>query len=85
MNQKQKALIAITIIAVICLAAGTTLFAVQPKTSNLKIVTTIYALAYMSQEIGGEYIEVTQLVPDNTEIHAWEPSASDIVTTNDAT
>jgi zinc transport system substrate-binding protein len=84
MNQKQKALITITIIAVICLAAATTLFATQPKTNNLKIVATFYPLAYMSQEIGGDHVEVTQLVPDNTEIHSWEPSSSDIVTTNDA-
>ncbi len=84
MNQKQKALITIIVVIIIAVSAATALLTTQPKTSNLKIVATIYPLAYMSQEIGGDHVEVTQLIPDNTEIHAWEPASSDIVLTNDA-
>ncbi|NLE04666.1 MAG: zinc ABC transporter solute-binding protein [Crenarchaeota archaeon] len=79
MNSKQKALIAIIIIGIIGIAAGAMVFLSQQQTTKLRIVATFYPLAFICQEIGGEYVQVTQLVPDNTEIHSWEPSASSIV------
>jgi zinc transport system substrate-binding protein len=84
MNTKQKIFLA-SIILIIIIAIGATAFSVQaPKSDKISIVATFYPLAYLSQEIGGDYIEVTQLVPSNTEIHSWEPSASNIVATEDA-
>jgi zinc transport system substrate-binding protein len=47
-------------------------------------VATFYPLAYFAREIGGDYVTVTQLVPDNTELHAWQPSTADIVAANEA-
>jgi zinc transport system substrate-binding protein len=41
-------------------------------------------LTYLSQEIGGDHVQVTQLVPSNTEIHSWEPSASHIAAVENA-
>lgn len=84
MNTKQKMFFAVTIIIIIGISAGSALLIIPPKSSNLKIVATFYPLAYLSQQIGGDHVEVTQLVPDNTEIHSWEPSASHIVATQDA-
>jgi zinc transport system substrate-binding protein len=84
MNRKQKALIASTIIIIIAIAAVSTLFVAKPKSANLKIVATFYPLAFLSQEIGGDHVEVVQLVPNNTEIHSWEPTASHILATEDA-
>jgi zinc transport system substrate-binding protein len=52
--------------------------------SKLKVVTTFYPLTYLAQQIGGDQIEVTQLIPNNTELHGWEPSASHIMATEDA-
>jgi zinc transport system substrate-binding protein len=38
----------------------------------------------MTQQIGGECIEITQLIPNNTEIHNWEPSTSHITAAENA-
>ncbi|MGD6805588.1 MAG: metal ABC transporter substrate-binding protein [Candidatus Bathyarchaeia archaeon] len=84
MNSKQKILIATIVLIGIVAIAAVALTSFTPKTDKLTIVATFYPLAYMSEKIGGDYVSVTQLVPDNTEIHSWEPSASDIVATDDA-
>ena len=66
------------LIAAILIVVASTLLAPSPPTNKLKVVATIYPLAFLTQEIGGEHVHLTQLVPSNTEIHNWEPSAQDI-------
>jgi zinc transport system substrate-binding protein len=84
MNQKQKLLIS-SIILITIIGAGAVAFSVStPKPEKLSVVTTFYPLTFLSQEIGGDQIQVTQLVPSNTEIHGWEPSASHIIAAEDA-
>jgi ABC-type Zn uptake system ZnuABC Zn-binding protein ZnuA len=51
---------------------------------TVNIVATFYPLAFFAQEIGGEHVHVTQLIPDNTELHAWQPTPSDILAANKA-
>jgi zinc transport system substrate-binding protein len=85
MNKNQKifliGIILITVIATSIVAYSMT----APQASNkLKVVTTFYPLTYLAQQIGGDQIEVTQLIPNNTELHGWEPSASHIMATEDA-
>ena len=85
MNQKQKLFIAGAVLtAVILIVAASAFFKATPPTNKLQVVATFYPLAFFSQEIGGEHAQVTQLVPSNTEIHAWEPSASDITAAEEA-
>jgi zinc transport system substrate-binding protein len=85
MNRKQKMLIIGTALAAtILIVAASAFFAATPPTGKLQVVATFYPLAFFSQEIGGEHVQVTQLVPSNTEIHSWEPSASDISSTEEA-
>lgn len=79
MNRKQKALLTVTALTIIVLVVATsTLFATTPTTNKLQVVATLYPLAFLSQEIGGEHVQITQLIPNNMEIHSWEPSASHI-------
>lgn len=85
MNQKQKILL-LSVTLIIAIATVALVFATTSPKSNdrIKLVATFYPLAYLSKEIGGDYVAVTKLVPDNTEIHTWEPSASHIVAAEDA-
>jgi ABC-type Zn uptake system ZnuABC Zn-binding protein ZnuA len=84
MNNKQKILLA-SIILIAIIGVGAVAFSASPpKSDKLNVVTTVYPMAYLTQEIGGDQIKVTQLVPSNTELHGWEPSASHIVATEDA-
>lgn len=85
MNSKQKIfLAAIILFALVGSAVAATFYTTTPKTDKLSVVATIYPLAYMTQQIGGDQIQVTQLISSNTEIHSWEPSASSIAAAQDA-
>lgn len=41
-------------------------------TSSLKVATTIYPLTYFTQQIGGQYVNTTQLVEDEADIHNYK-------------
>jgi zinc transport system substrate-binding protein len=85
MNRKQKTLIITTILIIALLITATSaFFSTKQQTSKLQVVASFYPLAFFSQEIGGEQVQVTQLAPSNTEIHNWDPSASDITAAEDA-
>jgi zinc transport system substrate-binding protein len=85
MNNKQKILL-LTITLIIVISIGAVTFPVTPPKpeDKISVVATFYPLAYLTEQIGGDHVVVTQLVPNNTEIHTWQPSASHIVATADA-
>jgi len=79
MNRKQAALIiGVALTALILIAVASAFYTTTQPTGKLQVVATFYPLAFFTQEIGGEHVQVTQLVPSNIEIHNWEPSAQDI-------
>lgn len=45
---------------------------------RIPVVATIYPLADFARMIGGERVEVTQLLPQGAEPHDWEPSPKEI-------
>lgn len=81
MNKRQKIFVTGTITLIIAAATASTLFTqpISTETGNLNIVATFYPLAFFAQEIGGEQVSVKQLIPDNTEVHNWQPSTQDIL------
>lgn len=46
--------------------------------TKLKVVASFYPMADFAQKVGGDQVEVTNMVPAGTEPHDWEPSAKDI-------
>ncbi|TRO47414.1 zinc ABC transporter substrate-binding protein [Candidatus Bathyarchaeota archaeon] len=85
MNKKQAALIiSVALTVLILIAAASAFYTTAQPTGKLQVVATFYPLAFFTQEIGGEHVQVTQLVPSNTEIHNWEPSVQDITATEKA-
>lgn len=52
-----------------------------PQTSKAKVrlVATIYPLAEFARGVGGDRVEVVQLIPQGREPHHWEPSPSDML------
>jgi zinc transport system substrate-binding protein len=75
-----------TIIIILIAASATVFYSFQNNTEDnkLKVVASFYPLAFFTQEIGGEKVTVKQLIPDNTEVHNWQPSAADILAIEDA-
>ncbi len=85
MNSKQKLLVTATILTIVILVVIAITSYTSPKpTDKLEVVATFYPLAFLAEQIGGEHVQVTQLVPSNTEIHNWEPSPKDITATENA-
>lgn len=47
--------------------------------SKPKVYTSFYPMYDFTSKIGGDKVEVANLVPSGTEPHDWEPSAQDLV------
>lgn len=57
------------------------IFAVQlvkAEEEKINAVGTVRPLSFVLNEIGGEYINVSTLIPSTVDIHSYEPSISDI-------
>ena len=87
MNKRQKLFLILTAILITTIAIATTHYSFpqqKPETGKLKVVATFYPLAFFAQQIGGEQVSIKQLIPDNTEVHNWQPSFADIMSTEEA-
>lgn len=86
MNKHQKLFVTATAIIVLTAVFATAFYSQQNKTESdkLKVVATFYPLAFFAQQIGGEEVTVKQLIPDNTEVHTWQPSFADILAVDEA-
>ena len=45
---------------------------------RLRVLTSFYPMYDFACKIGGDYIDVTNMVPSGTEPHDWEPSTNDL-------
>ena len=86
MNKRQALFITATVIIVLTVVFSTAFYTQQnnSKSDKLKVVATFYPLAFFAQQIGGEEVTVRQLIPDNTEVHTWQPSFGDILAIEEA-
>jgi zinc transport system substrate-binding protein len=86
MNKRQKLFVISTVIVVLMAALVTAFYSYQnePEEGKLKVVATFYPLAFFAQQIGGEEVTVKQLIPDNTEVHNWQPTLAEIVALDEA-
>jgi zinc transport system substrate-binding protein len=86
MNKRQALFITATAIIVLTVVFSTAFYTQQNNSEpdKLKVVATFYPLAFFAQQIGGEEVTVRQLIPDNTEVHTWQPSFGDILAIEEA-
>ncbi|MEW6662434.1 MAG: metal ABC transporter substrate-binding protein [Bacillota bacterium] len=56
----------------------------EPAFSPLRVVATFYPVAFLTEQVGGERVEVVSLVPPGTEPHHWEPTARQMVLLQEA-
>lgn len=50
---------------------------VEKDSNRLQVYTTLYPLEYFTKRIGGEQVQVNNLVPVGIDAHEFEPSAKD--------
>ena len=48
------------------------------QSGPVKVVTTIYPLTYFTEQIGGNHVNVTQMIKPGIESHDFEPTPSDV-------
>lgn len=82
MNRRQRLFLLTIATSAVVLLSSMTLVALVNRSDDgdrIAVVATFYPLAFMAEKIGGDRVLVKTLIPGNTEVHAWEPSATDIV------
>jgi zinc transport system substrate-binding protein len=86
MNKRQLIFVIIIISIILVAIFATFLFSSSQEETDdkVKIVATFYPLTFFARKIGGELVFVDQLIPDNTEVHEWQPSPSDILAVEQA-
>ncbi|MFS0722783.1 metal ABC transporter solute-binding protein, Zn/Mn family [Paenibacillus sp. 1P07SE] len=53
-------------------------------TEKIQVVTSIYPVYYMANEIGGDFAEVVNLIPAGVEPHDWTPGSADLMRASQA-
>ena len=51
----------------------------KPPASGVSVVSTFYPLAHIAEQIGGEFVSVTNVTPAGAEPHEYEPTSQDII------
>ncbi|UOE95957.1 zinc ABC transporter substrate-binding protein [Alkalihalobacillus sp. LMS39] len=52
---------------------------VEEDIERLKVYTTLYPLQYFAEQIGGEFVEVTNIIPIGADAHTYEPTAKTMI------
>lgn len=80
MNKKRKLfLTAVFVVVVLLIALMSFSLRTTENTGKMQVVATFYPLYFFATEIGKEKAEVSMLIPDNSDVHSWQPTISDIV------
>lgn len=77
-------LLAVLVAAVGASVAVSTLAPEPAEEGRLHVVATFYPLAFLAAEIGGNRAAVQSLVPENADLHGWEPSTGDLLAVAEA-
>ncbi|GAA4722174.1 metal ABC transporter substrate-binding protein [Brevibacillus fulvus] len=85
MNKVKRNVVGFLLAAVALVAAGCgtaneqAASGVPDKDDNITVYTSFYPLQYVAERIGGDLVEVKNIVPTGVEPHDFEPTAKDIV------
>lgn len=58
--------------------------AITAQETPLMVVTTTSIIADVAENVGGELVNVTAIVPRNSDVHAFQPAPADIVLVTEA-
>jgi zinc transport system substrate-binding protein len=82
-NMKKAALLAITLIIIIAVAATAGIYYLTQSSKSqtstkLNVIATFYPLYDFAQNVGGDKVTVSMLVPETVDVHDFEPTPSSI-------
>lgn len=78
MRWGRKQLFLLVFVFILMLAGCATSDQNEKKSDRLQVYTTIYPLEYFAKRVGGERVQVKNLVPVGTDSHDYEPSPKDL-------
>ena len=86
MNKRQKIFLTLIFLIILLTTLVIIFYSTQNNVENgkLKLVATFYPLTFFAKQIGREKVTVIQLIPDNMEVHNWQPSFADILALEEA-
>ena len=86
MNKRLSAIIAIIAMIVMITGCGndTKSNNATKDSSHIQVVTSFYPIYYLTKEIGGEHVDVTNLIATGVEPHDWTPKSKDLITASNA-
>lgn len=81
-------LMAVAIIVAGCNTSSNTGQTAEPNTSDdstkIKVITSFYPLYDFTKKIGGDHVEVVNLIPAGVDSHDWTPTFQDMASINNA-
>lgn len=66
-------------VSVFLAGCGSSSSEIKKDDSALTIYTTVYPLQYFTEQIGGEYVNVSSIYPAGVDEHTFEPTQKDII------
>lgn len=72
------------ILLLIVIALSLTACGVKPSDGKLRVVVSFYVLEDLTRKIGGDLIEIINVMPSGSEPHEFEPSTQTMMTLTDA-
>ncbi|EIT86309.1 laminin-binding surface protein [Fictibacillus macauensis ZFHKF-1] len=76
--------IAIVSLIFLFVASGCAPHTEQKTKDPLDVTTTLYPLQFFSEQIGGRYVHVRNVVPPGSDAHSFEPTTQDMVSIADS-
>ncbi|MBF2482690.1 zinc ABC transporter substrate-binding protein, partial [Listeria seeligeri] len=51
----------------------------KTNSDKLTVYTTVYPLQYLTEQIGGKYVDVHSIYPPGSDAHSFEPTQKDMM------
>lgn len=84
MTKRRSSILAAVLVAMLVIVGCTSTDEQDNEMDTMKVITSFYPLYYFAEQIGGDHVEVTNLVASGVEPHDWTPKPRDMIRLTEA-